>query len=66
MLSNTLRLNYCYLKIIHILNPHYYPKIIGHILKNKDKNNCVSVHENIRLTIMKIKIKIKKDHIDAT
>ena len=27
MLSNTLRLNFCYLKIIHILHPHYYLKI---------------------------------------
>ena len=32
-LSNTLRLNFCYLKTFHILHPHYHPKIIGHILK---------------------------------
>ena len=37
MLSNTLRLNFCYLKIIHILYPRYHPKIIGHMLKNKEK-----------------------------
>ena len=45
MLSNTLRLDFCYLmKIIHILNPPYHPKIIGHILKNKQKNKCVCIH----------------------
>ena len=38
-----LRLNFCHLKIIHILHPHYHPKIIGHILKNKPKNKCVCV-----------------------
>ena len=38
MLSNTLRLKYCYLKIIHILHSHYHPKILGHALKNKQKN----------------------------
>ena len=32
MLSHTLRLNFCYLKIIRILRP-YRPKIIGHIVK---------------------------------
>ena len=35
MLSNALRLNFCYLKIIHILHPRYHPKIIGHILKKE-------------------------------
>ena len=35
MLSNTLRLNFCYLKIIHILYPLYHPIIRGHILKDK-------------------------------
>ena len=44
MLSNTLRLNFYYLKIVHILHPRYYPKIIGHILKNKQKNNCVCIY----------------------
>ena len=29
MLSNILKLNFCYLKIIHILHTRYYPKIIG-------------------------------------
>ena len=33
-LSNTLRLNFCYLKIIPYLRPRYHPKMIGYILKN--------------------------------
>ena len=37
MLSNTLRLNFCYLKIIHILHSRCHPEII-YILKNKEKN----------------------------
>ena len=55
MLSNTLRLNFCYLKIIHIFDQCYHPKVIEHILKNKQKNKCVCIHEIIRLTIMKMK-----------
>ena len=30
--------------MIHILHPLYHPKIIGHILKNKQKNKCVRIH----------------------
>ena len=60
MLSNTLRMNFCYLKIIHIL----HPKIIGNILKNK-QNNCVCIHEIMRQIIMKMKMKIKILHIDT-
>ena len=37
MLSNTLRLNICYLEIIHILHPRYHLKIIGYIKKNQKK-----------------------------
>ena len=59
LLSNTLRLNFCYLKIIHILHPRYHPKIIGDVLKNKQKKKCVCIHEIIRLIIMKMKIKVK-------
>ena len=59
MLSNTLRLNFCYLKIIHILYPPYLPKMIGHILKNKQKNKYVCKHEIKRLIIMNIKMKMK-------
>ena len=35
MLSNTLRLNFCYLEVAHILHLRYHPKITEHILKNK-------------------------------
>ena len=48
------RLNFCFLKIIHILHPRYHPKIMGHILKNKQKNKCVCIHE-LTLLIMKMK-----------
>ena len=53
ILSNTLRLNFCYLKIIYILHRCYHPKITGH--KNKQKNKCVCIHEILWLIIMKIK-----------
>ena len=59
MLSNTLRLNLCYLKVIHILNPRYHPEIMGHILKNKQKNKFVYIHDIIRLIIMKMKMKMR-------
>ena len=60
MLSNTLRLDFCFLmKIIHILNPPYQPKIIGDIPKTKQKHKCVCIHEIIQLTIMKMKMKMK-------
>ena len=45
MLSNTLRLNFFYLKIIHI----FYKKILGYILENKQKKKRVYIHEVIRL-----------------
>ena len=32
---------------------------IGHILENKQRNNCVCIHEIIRLIIMKVKMKMK-------
>ena len=38
---------------------------MGHILKNKQKNKCVRVHEITRLIIKKIKMKMKKDPIDT-
>ena len=47
----------CYLKIIHILHPSYQPKIVGHILKNKQNNKYVCIYEIIRLIIMKMKMK---------
>ena len=59
MLSNTLRLNFCFLKIIHILHPRYHQKIIGHILKNKQKNMHICTHEIIQLIIIKMEMKMK-------
>ena len=57
----TLKLNFWYLKIIIL-----HPKIIQHILKNKQRNKCVCIHEIMRFIIMKIRWKWKKDHIDTT
>ena len=38
-----------------------------HILKNtRPKNKCVYVHEILRLIIMKMKMKMKKDYRDTT
>ena len=60
MLSNTPRLNFSYLKIIHILHSCYHPKTIGHVLKIKEKKASVSLpllrkwHD-----ILKIKMKTK-------
>ena len=39
-LSNTLRLNFLHLKIIHFLHPRYQLKIIGDILKNVQKTSA--------------------------
>ena len=64
MLSNTARLDFCYLKVIHILYPRYHPKIIEYILKNKQNKKCVGVHKIIQLIIMKMKMKMK-DSIDT-
>ena len=60
MLSNTLRLNFCYLKIIYTIHPYCNPKIIVHILilKNKQKNRCVCIQKIIRLVI-KMEMKMK-------
>ena len=99
MLSNTLWLNFCFLKIIHILSlrknceysglfwfvfspsaakhgitlntdisrsvhQRYHPKVIGYILKNKQKDKCVCIHETIRLIVMKMKMKMEnRSHI---
>ena len=60
MLSNTPRLNFSNLKIIHIFHQRYHPKVIGHILKNEQKNKCVCILEIIRLIILKMKMKMKK------
>ena len=61
MQSNTLRLNFCYLKIIHILHPRYHPKIIGHVPKiSKRTSLCVFP----RLIIMKMKMKNRSHRYD--
>ena len=57
--SKILRLNFCYLKIILILHPCCHPKVIGHTLKNKQKNKCVFIHDITWLIIMKTKMKLK-------
>ena len=59
MLSNTLKLSFCYLKIIHILHPHDHRKIIGHVLKNKQKNTQVCIHEIMQLIKLKMELKMK-------
>ena len=46
-LSSTLRLNFFYLRTIHILHSRYSPEIMGHILKNKQNNKYVCIHEII-------------------
>ena len=66
MLSKTLRLNFCYFKIIHVLYPRYHLKLKETYTKNKRNDKCVCIHEIIRLIKMKIKTKMKKDRINAT
>ena len=46
-LSNTLRLNFCYLKITYFLHLHYHPNIIGDILKKCAKIKSVCLNEVI-------------------
>ena len=41
-------LNFCYLKIIHILNPRYHPNKV-----------CVYIHKIVKLIITKIKMETK-------
>ena len=60
MLSNTMRLDFCYLKITHSLHPRYHSEITGHILKNKQYNNCVCIHEIILLFTVKMKMNMKE------
>ena len=44
---------------VHILHPHYHPKIKGHILENKQNNKGVYIREIIRSIIMIMKKKMK-------
>lgn len=50
----------------YIFYQRYQPKIKGHILKNKQRNKCVCIHEILGLTIMKMKMKMKLIHVDMT
>ena len=59
MLSNTMRLDFCYLKTIHILHPRYHSKTKEYILKNTQRNKCICIHEIIGLIIKNIKMKLK-------
>ena len=61
ILSNTLRLNFWHAKIIGILHPRYHLTITGYILKNKQKNKHVCIHNIMQLIMMKMKTKMKKD-----
>ena len=45
--------NYSYFSSRHL-------KIIGYILRNKQKNKCVSIYEIIRLIIVNMKMKMEK------
>ena len=45
MLSNTLRLNFCYLRIIHIVHDVTSKKIRIYSKKNKQNNKCVCIYE---------------------
>ena len=50
MLSNTLRLNFRYLKIIRFLHLCYHlKKKTGHILRNEQKNKYACIHEIIKI-----------------
>ena len=49
----------CYLKIIHILHPHYHLKMIWHVLQNTQKSKCICIHEIIQLIIITMKMKMK-------
>ena len=59
MLSNTPKLNFSYLTIIHILHLRYCSKIMGHILKTKQKSKHVFFHETTQIITMKTKMKKK-------
>ena len=55
---NTLRLNFCYLKIVYPSHSCYHPKLIWDILKKCAKSKCACFNEIIWLTIMKIRVKM--------
>ena len=51
-LSNTLSIEHLILEISHILHPRYLSKIMGNILKNKERNKFVCIHEIIQSFII--------------
>ena len=55
-LSNTLRLTFRCLKIIHFFHPRYYPKRYS---KKRTKNKCVCFKDVIWLMAMIIRLKMK-------
>ena len=59
MLGDTLRLNFSYLTIIHIFHACYHTKILGDVLRNKQKSKCAFIHEIKQLIKRKMKIKMK-------
>ena len=61
ILCSTLRLNFCHPKTIGILHPRYHLTITGYILKNKQKNKHVCIHEIMQLIIMNMKMEMKID-----
>ena len=65
MLSSTLRLNVYYLNFIHILLPRFHPKIIGHIVNNKQKNMTIYIHKIIRLVCLSMMMLLYKQHLSS-
>ena len=65
-LSNTLRVNFFYLKSICYLHPSYHIKVIRHILKKRAKKQVCLFQWDYIINYKKMKIKITKDHIDTT
>ena len=49
-----------------LLFENYLAKIIGHFLKNKQKNKCVCIHEIITVNCNENEDENEKDNIDST
>ena len=49
-----------------LLFKNYLAKIIGHFLKNKQKNKCVCIHEIITVNYNENEDENEKDNIDST
>ena len=45
MLSSTLRPNFCSMKIIHILHPHYHPNIIGYKISKRSASFLMKLYD---------------------